>query len=235
MIYLGIITDEEWDAFEHKYPGEADTMARRPDVGGYRCVVAVFGAVSPDGIHWKPLIEPLTIQHADTMNTCYYDVDRKKYIAHVRMWQVNQHMPGFGAPDSTSWISVGRRSIGRSISSDFRHFSKPEPAVTTGVDTAPSHVWYTNCKTTLPDCPDNHVMFPWLWEMESEGGSVWLFSSADSWSWSRFSDEPVVSCGEPGDPDGGFVVCTGNLRKMTKSASCLHGDEFVHHATDSMS
>ena len=62
----GCITDEEWAAFEKKYPGEADTMARRPDVGGFRCVFGFFGAVSPDGLHWKSLPEPLMIQHADT-------------------------------------------------------------------------------------------------------------------------------------------------------------------------
>jgi hypothetical protein len=221
MIYLGIITDEEWEAFERKYPGEADTMARRPDIGGYRCVFGVFGAVSPDGIHWKSLPEPLMIQHADTMNTCYYDVDRKKYIAYIRAWQANQRAPGFGAPDSTSWITVGRRSIGRSVSDDFRHFSKPEVVISTGADMPPSHVWYTNCKTTLPGCPDNHVMFPWLWEMESDGGSVWLFSSADGWTWSRVPGGPVVTCGEPGEPDGGFVVCSGNLLEYSGDKWCL--------------
>lgn len=221
MIYLGIITDEEWDTYERKYPGEADTMARRPDVGGYRCVFGVFGAVSPDGIHWKSLPEPLMIQHADTMNTCYYDVDCKKYIAYIRAWQVNQRAPGFGAPDSTSWITVGRRSIGRSVSDDFRHFSKPEVVISTGADTLPSHVWYTNCKTALPGCPDNHVMFPWLWEMESDGGSVWLFSSADGWAWSRVPGAPVVNCGEPGEPDGGFVVCSGNLLEYSGDKWCL--------------
>ena len=42
MVYLGLITDAEWAAFEKKYPGEADTMARRPDVGGFRCVFGVL-------------------------------------------------------------------------------------------------------------------------------------------------------------------------------------------------
>jgi len=221
MLYLGIITDDEWESFERKYPGEADTMARRPDVGGYRCVVAVFRAVSSDGIHWKSLPEPLMVQHADTMNTCYYDLDRKQYLAYVRAWQVNERVPGFGRPESTSWISVGRRSIGRAVSNDFRHFSKPEVVVTTGADMSPSHVWYTNCKTTLPECPDNHVMFPWLWEMESDGGSVWLLSSPDCWNWSRVKDGPVVTCGNPGEPDGGFVVCSGNLLEYPDNRWCL--------------
>ncbi|MCU0963441.1 MAG: hypothetical protein MUF48_25395, partial [Pirellulaceae bacterium] len=34
MVYLGLLTEEEWSAFEAEYPGEADTMARRPDIGG---------------------------------------------------------------------------------------------------------------------------------------------------------------------------------------------------------
>ncbi|MBI4660680.1 MAG: hypothetical protein HY735_17725 [Verrucomicrobia bacterium] len=211
MIYLGLVTDEEWAAFERKYPGEVDSMARRPDVGGFRCVFAVFGAVSPDGIHWKSLPEPLMIQHADTLNTCYYDLDRKLYVAYVRAWQVNERMADGQPANSTSWISVGRRSIGRALSKDFRHFSKPEIAVSTGADMAPSHLFYTNAKTTLPDAPDNHVMFPWVWELENDGGSVWLLSSPDGWHWSRVAGGPVVVPGASGEPDGAFVTCAGNL------------------------
>jgi len=221
MLYVGIITDEEWEAFEGKYPGEADTMARRPDIGGYRCVFAVFGAVSPDGIHWKAIPEPLMIQHADTMNTCYYDLDMKKYVAYIRAWQVNRRVDGYGAADSTSWIGVGRRSIGRAVSDDFRHFSKPELVFTTDADMPPSHVWYTNCKTTLPGCPDKHVMFPWLWELERDGGDVWLLSSADGWTWSRVPGGPVVTCGNPGEPDGEYVVCSGNLLEYPDNKWCI--------------
>lgn len=211
MFYLGIITDEEWDAFAAKYPDEVDTMARRRDVGGYRCVMAVFGAVSPDGVHWRSLAEPLMIQHADTQNTCYYDVDRREYVAYVRAWQVNTKAPGMDAVNPDGWINVGRRSIGRSVSKDFRHFSKPEIVASTGADMAPSHLYYTNGKTTLPGIADNHVMFPWIWELESDGGSTWLLSSADGMVWSRVPGGPVVEIGTPGSPTGGYVVCSGNL------------------------
>ncbi len=221
MLYLGIITDEEWEEFEKKYPGEADTMARRPNINGYRCVFGVFGAVSPDGIHWKNLSEPLMIQHADTMNTCYYDIDRKQYIAYIRAWQVNERAEGYATLDSTSWIDVGRRSIGRSVSKDFRHFSKPELVFTTGADMAPSHVWYTNGKTTLPGCPDNHIMFPWLWELERDGGDVWLLSSADGWTWHRVPGGPVITCGNSGEPDGEYVVCSGNLLEYPDNRWCI--------------
>ncbi len=211
MLYLGIITDEEWNAFAAKYPDEVDTMARRNDVGGYRCVVGVFGAVSPDGIHWTSLPEPLMIQHADTINTCYYDVDGKEYIAYVRGWQVNPKAAGYEDIDRDSWIGVGRRSIARAVSKDFRHFGKAEVVVAPGADMAPSHLFYTNCKTTLPGITDNHVMFPWIWELENDGGHVWLLSSADGLNWSRVPGGPVVTVGVPGAADGGHVVCSGNL------------------------
>lgn len=211
MFYLGIITDEEWAAFAAKYPDEVDTMARRQDVGGFRCVVAVFGAVSPDGIHWTSLPEPLMIQHADTLNTCYYDVDRKEYVAYVRAWQAHVKAPGMEAVNPDGWIAAGRRSIGRAVSRDFRHFGKPEIVVSTGAHMPPSHLYYTNGKTTLPGILDNHVMFPWRWELESDGGSTWLLSSPDGTVWSQVPGGPVVETGAPGTSSGGYVVCSGNL------------------------
>ena len=211
MLNLGLITDDEWSAFERRYPGEADTMARRPDVGGFRCVFGVFGAVSPDGLRWKSLAEPLMIQHADTQNTCYYDVDRRLYVAYVRAWQVNERIAEGQLANSPSWITVGRRSIGRAVSKDFRHFHPPEIVVSTGADMPPSQLFYTNGKTTLPGCPDQHVMFPWIWELENDGGAVWLLTSPDGWHWSRVPGGPVVSPGRWGEPDGAFVTCAGNL------------------------
>ncbi len=230
MVYLGLVTDEEWAAFEVKYPGEADSMARRPDVGGYRCVFAVFGAVSPDGLHWKSLPEPLMIHHADTLNTCYYDIDRQLHVAHVRAWQVNERIADAQPASSTSWIGVGRRSIGRAVSRDFRHFSKPEIVVSTGADMPPSHLFYTNGKTTLPGAPDNHVMFPWVWELENDGGSVWLLSSADGWHWSRVPGPPVVRPGAPGEPDGAFVTVSGNLLEYPGDRWCIgYGGNPIPH------
>ena len=211
MFSLGFITDDEWDAFSRKYPGELDTMARRKDVAGFRYHAAVFGAVSPDGIHWKSLPEPLMIQHSDTVNTCYYDLDLKKYVAYVRTWQLDQRSPSQGDAITDSWMGVGRRSIGRSFSDDFRHFTKPEIVISTGADMPPNHVWYLNCKTTLPDAPDNHVMFPWLWETENDGGDVYLLSSPDGATWSQVPGGPVVERGPIGGSGGGYVTCSGNL------------------------
>lgn len=214
FLYLGGITDQEWEAFEEEYPSEADSMARRRDVSGFRCVSAVFGAASPDGSHWTPLPDPLMIQHADTLNTCYYDLDRQQYIAYVRAWQVSEKAEGLAEQFPDSWIRAGRRSIGRAVSDDFRHFSKTEIAVAPGADMAPSHLWYTNAKTALPGSPDQHVMFPWRWELECDGGDLFLFSSADGWHWSQVPGGPVLTRGKLGEPDGCFVACGINLVEL---------------------
>jgi len=214
MVFLGNVTDEEWDAFAEKYPGELNSTARRRPMHGYRIVSALFGAVSPDGIHWENLPEPLCIDHCDTQNTCYYDLDHQTYIAYVRTWQVGPMCPAVQDNYRDTWIRSGRRSIGRTVSPGFRHFSRPELVITTGADLAPSHLWYTNCKTTLPGCPDQHVMFPWRWELECDGGDCFLFSSADGWSWSQVPGGPVVARGAPGEPDGGYIVCSPNLVEL---------------------
>jgi len=214
MVFLGTISDEEWEAFADKYPGEINFTARRQPMGGYRLVCALCGAVSPDGIHWRNLPEPLLVDHCDTQNTCYYDVDRQLYVAYVRTWQVTPQAEEYAAQFPDSWIAAGRRSIGRAVSRDFRHFTRPEVVVAPGADMAPSHLWYTNGKTALPGCPDQHVLFPWRWELESDEGDCYLFSSADGWAWSQVPGGPVVERGIPGTPDGAYVVCSPNLVEL---------------------
>lgn len=211
MLYLGLATAAEWQTFERVHPGEADPMARGRDVDGIPWMAGVFGAVSPDGLHWQTLTEPLMIHHSDTHNTCYYDVDRGQYVAYVRMWQVDAQAPGYAAGHANGWIRVGRRSIGRAVSDDFRHFSKPEIVVAPGAHMAPSHLWYTNGKTTLPGCPDQHVLFPWRWELECDGGDTYLFSSPDGGVWSPVPGGPVIVRGAPGSSDGGYVIASINL------------------------
>jgi len=193
-------------------------------------VFGVFGAVSADGIHWKVLEEPLMLHHADTANVCYYDEDLKKYVAYIRTWQVNERVRRGEPDESANWIGAGRRSIGRAVSSDFRHFTPPEIVVTTGADEKPSHVWYNSCKTTLPGCSDNHVMFPWRWETERDGGDIWLWSSADGRAWSKVPGPAALATGAPGENDGGYLFCSGNLQEFPDETwgLCYSGNPIPH-------
>jgi hypothetical protein len=211
MIYVGNPTEQEWDLFGKKYAGERNTITWSHEPQNR---MALYGAVSPNGMDWIALQEPLLMQPVDTHNTCYYDVDRREYVAYVRAWEVPEQVEKWLEKDPGSWESwsnVGRRVIGRSVSKDFRHFSPPEIVMSTGADMPPSHVWYTNAKTTLPDCPDQHVMFAWLWEMEQDGGDVHLLSSSDGRAWARVPGGPVLRRGAPGSRAGGYVNCQINL------------------------
>ena len=210
LIYLGCLTEAEWNAFAAKYPADVDAMAHRGVHAGQPLDVGLCGAVSPDGRHWTTLPEPLAIHHCDTQNTCYYDLDRREYVAYVRSWQVDEQAAATVGTMKPHW-AVGRRSIGRAYSRDYRHFSRPEIAIAPGADLAPSHLWYTNAKTTLPGAPDQHVMFPWRWELEADGGDTWLFSSADGVAWAPVPGGPVLTRGAPGSPTGGYIVARPGL------------------------
>lgn len=201
MIYTGSPTADEWEAYNNLYPGERDTMTWRSDHNppDEPSRVALYGAVSPNGLpgSWRRLNFPLMMQHADSVNTAYYDVDLKKYVVYVRTWQVDDLAPGALNPcvfdttiggngqDFLQYGSTGRRSIGRSYSTDFQHFGRPTIVTSTDANSNPSYVWYNNAKTTLPECDDNHVMFPIRWEQDTDTMQVCLFSSPDGTTWSQ--------------------------------------------------
>jgi hypothetical protein len=210
MVYSGVVSPEEWKAFEEKYPGQIDPLADRDTYMDVRLLVAMFGAVSPDGIHWKALDEPLMIHHADTLNTCYYDADLKQYVAYVRTWQAPSVSKETFERNSVAWMGIGRRAAGRAFSRDFRHFDPPEMFLATTAEMKPSDVVYTNCKTTVPVSGD-HIMFPWIWEMDRDGGTSWLYSSADGRAWSKVPGGPVMEHGPTGTATAEQIICKGNL------------------------
>ncbi|NOY76850.1 MAG: hypothetical protein GXO76_03150 [Calditrichaeota bacterium] len=69
--------------------------------------------VSPDGIHWKKLREkPVLIQGAfDSQNVSFWSEWEKKYVCYFRTW--------------TQGTYKGFRTVSRSTSEDFIHWSKP--------------------------------------------------------------------------------------------------------------
>lgn len=206
MVYMGMCTPEEATAYMRKHPDDVDPMALLPDGRAW----ALCGAVSPDGIHWTPLPEPLLLQHCDTLNCAYYDTRMAKYVAYYRTWQLDWTGPAARAMCGT----IGRRSIGRAFSKDFRHFHHPHTAIAPGADMSPCHVWYGPGKTTLPGCPDQHLLFPYRWKLESDSMDIHLFSSPDGWAWAEVPGSPVITPGHPGTWDGGYLATYGDLLEL---------------------
>ena len=155
---------------------------------------ARYGGVSPDGIHWKILPEPLMIIKSDAQNVVYYDTVRRKYVWYLK------------AP----WFS-GRRSVARAETEDFRHWPLPELLLYSGPDLHPSDDWYLNSKTLYPGTQDYHLMFPTLYRQANDTTQVRLFSSPDGVAWSQLRGGPVLSPGRSGSWDGGCIFAGVNL------------------------
>ena len=56
-----------WEQYEQVHPRHRDVRINS------NYIYCLFGLVSPDGLHWKRIDEPLLIHKGDTDNTVYYD------------------------------------------------------------------------------------------------------------------------------------------------------------------
>jgi len=148
---------------------------------------AMLGATSPDGITWKAIREPLLFHTSDTHQTCEYDPALGKYVAYIRITMLR------------------RRSIGRSVSDDFRHFQFPEVVFWPDASQKAYNTWYCNGKTTMPGTPDYHIMFPMRWDLTRDRFSFHLAASPDNVTWGFVPGDAVCEPGATGSWDGGGV------------------------------
>jgi hypothetical protein len=46
-------------------------------------VACLRGEVSPDGIQWKALPDPLVVEYCDTWNAAYFDTALREYVIYT--------------------------------------------------------------------------------------------------------------------------------------------------------
>lgn len=177
---------------EHAHPvneSAVRALATRPWHG-------VGGATSPDGLHWKFFPEPICKDYNDTQNTAYYDESLGKYVLYNRK------------------IIHGRRAIGRSESKDFRKFPFPDLIVEPGMHLQPYDDLYMNCRTTIPGAPDHHLMFPTIYHLSGDIGTIRMLSSFDGkvWHWLRGPDAITPAAGAQWD--SGWLTAHPNLIEL---------------------
>ena len=154
----------------------------------------IAGAVSPDGLQWTPIPEPLMIHFSDTVNTCYWDESSHKYVGYFRTWR------------------YGRRCVGRAETDDFRHWpSTPTTILTAPLDNHPSDDVYTNCRTLYPGSDSTHLMFPALYHRVDDCRETYLASSEDGVNWQFVPGGPVVKRGSLGQWNGSDVVANPGI------------------------
>ena len=182
LFYLSRVPRKLFDESDFDIPVETILYKRDKNL-----VSALLGAVSPDGLKWTPLPEPLLYQRSDTHNICSYDTARGKYVAYVR----------------TRYFE--RRTIGRSESDDFRRFSPPENVFWPDALQAPHDTWYYNGYNMMPGTTDYHLLFPTRWNLTDDSFEFDLAASPDGIVWGFVPGGPVRRPGSAGSWDAGIV------------------------------
>ncbi|MBF0566470.1 MAG: hypothetical protein HQK89_14665 [Nitrospirae bacterium] len=142
----------------------------------------LYGAVSPDGIHWKRLPEPILKYTSDTQSVCHFDRESGQYVLYLRGWSPKNRLG-----------SGGRRIIKYSQSRVFKKFPPPRPLISPLPQWGPSTDIYTNGYNPWPGAEMAHLMFPALYHRDKDTLDIHLATSRDSRSWFFHDAEPIVS------------------------------------------
>ncbi len=221
---LGNLSREDFERFKSRYPDRWETRCDRIDH-----IVAVVGAVSGDGVHWKLLPEPLVAEHSDTHITAYYDTRLRKYVIYTRNYMFWPSADP-NAPNTVPWWEIARRSIGRTESDRFEAFPVSEPILVPDPSLEASELLYTNCRTAVPGAPDLHLMFPAIWHLIDDTTSTVVASSHDGKVWTYLPGGPVLETPEFGEWDGGCHFAGPNLIELPNGDFALPycGYNFPH-------
>jgi hypothetical protein len=213
-VWVGTITRAEFDAYRAKRPDGWEPRALFL-LGDKDEVSCIRGSVSPDGIRWTALPDPLVVEYSDTLNTCYYDTTRRKYVLYTRYWSVGPRTDKLPPDIRNSWTGIGRRAIGRSESSDFRSFPPSEMILEPTPDMLPSESLYTNSRTTVPGAPDQFLMFPAIWNASIDDTTrIAMASSHDGalWQWTPGGD--ILETAPFGHWNGGCIWALPELIEL---------------------
>jgi hypothetical protein len=147
----------------------------------------LYGAVSPDGLHWTRLPEPIMLLMAETCNP-YYDVQRQSYVCYLRYW-----------------YSAQRRGIGRAETKEFGQWPLPRPLLQPGYSGSLSTDFYTNAHATYPGHDDIHLFFVADYYRHTDRTDIRLAVSLDGEIFDFVPGGPVIRCGPEGAPDAGCI------------------------------
>jgi len=213
-VWVGHITRAQFDAFRTRRPEGWEPRAVVV-LDEKNSVTCLRGGTSPDGIHWTTLPDPIVVEYCDTWNTAYFDPVSREYVLYTRQWSIGPRSDRLPPDIRNSWTGVGRRAIGRTASRDFRRFTPSEMILEPSPDMLPSEQLYTNCHTSVPGAPDQHLMFPAIWNGSVDDTTrIALASSHDGKTWHWVPGGDLLRTGAFGRWDGGCVWATPELLEL---------------------
>ncbi|MCG3149541.1 MAG: hypothetical protein PCFJNLEI_03004 [Verrucomicrobiae bacterium] len=140
----------------------------------------VYGAVSPDGIHWKLLPAPLLNRNSDTQTVCFRD--REQYRLYVRQWSGGTYH--------------GKRIVGYSESPTFGNFPEPVTILVPVADDPPDMQFYNSAATKLRE--GLYVMFPSGFYIDDQTVRPHLAVSCDGKNFERVGRAVALPLGAAG-------------------------------------
>lgn len=176
-------------------------------------LAGIYGATSPDGLHWKLIEEPLVLTMADNPNTAYYDTQIDKYVIYTRCA-----------------AGYGRRCVGRSESDTFSNFPLPKLTLWADLTYQPSDDFYTNAHSIYPGTVDQHFIFPSIFNRGTDSCWIDIYSSGDGIHYTRIPGGPIVE-GHPDDFDDGCLFTMGGglvPLKNDRVGVMISGSSFPH-------
>lgn len=181
--------------------GTADQRYKLVHMGREAGESCVFGAVSPDGIHWTALGKPLLTGYmSDTQTVMRFDETKGCYVGYFRGWTGQVHT---------------RRTIAYAESKEFASWPTPQTIVAPdAADTADTDI-YTNAYVPWPHGGNAHLMFPAFYHRVPDTVDIHILTSRDGTQWQRPLREPLVSAGEPGSNWEGGVYAGCGLAELT--------------------
>lgn len=204
LFYMGEVDSEDLDALKSQYQRRfGDEMTPKAFIPGEKrnTVRVIAAAVSPDGLRWTPVLDPLMVHYSDTLNNVSWDEARGRYVGYFRLRR------------------AGRRVVARAETADFYHWPEtPDTVLEPPLDWLPSDDIYTNSKTVYPGTCDTHLMFPGVFRRFEDSRDIFLAASLDGLNWSFVPGGPVVERGALGswssgdlNPGIGLVPLSGDL------------------------
>jgi hypothetical protein len=148
----------------------------------------IYGAASPDGIHWRWRKKPLLPKNSDTANICFHDGN--VYRLYVRMW--------------SGGLYAGHRIVGYTESATFGAFPDPMVILKPERDDPVDFHLYNSAATKLRD--DLYLMLPSGFFTKTGKVLAYAAFSRDGKHFQRLGRSPLLGLGKGFDSKGMYVA-----------------------------
>lgn len=174
----------------------------------------ISGWVSPDGIHWRKLPEPLADMPADSSNAAHYDEKSGEYFAYLRVG------------------GMGRRAIGLSRTKDFWQWPAAKVIYTPDPQDEPDVSFYAGDFFRYPGCDDLFGMFVQIYHQVTDHCDTQIAFSRDGEIWHRPQRRAVIPVGPPEGRESCQVRAFGGLVELPDGywAVPYRGESWLHNS-----